>query len=69
MARQPSQGDLKYHFAGPLRPAILLLGLFKTFQLAADIDQDSRKFRPNGHHGPHHSFLRREHLVAQARGI
>jgi hypothetical protein len=34
MAREPRQGDLEDDLAGSLRPAILLLGLFETFQLA-----------------------------------
>jgi hypothetical protein len=58
------QGDLKNDFAGPLRPAILLLRIFQAFQLAADINQHAGDLRTDGHQRAHHPLLGREHLVA-----
>jgi hypothetical protein len=41
MFGKPRQGDLQNDLPGARRPAICLLGLLETFQLAANIDQDS----------------------------
>jgi hypothetical protein len=41
MLGKPRQSDLQNDLSGARRPAICLLGLLETFELAANIDQDS----------------------------
>jgi len=69
MPGKAGQRDLQHDLARALRPAILLLSLFETFQLTANIDQHARDFRTHRHQRPHHSFLRGDHLVAQQRRV
>ena len=62
------QGDLENDFAGALRSAILLLGIFKAFQLAANIDQHAGDLGPTAI-SARITRLCREHLVAKRRGV
>jgi hypothetical protein len=38
MSGETRKRDLEHDLAAPLRPTLILLGLFEAFQLAADID-------------------------------
>ena len=41
VARETGEGDLEHDLAGALRPAVRLLGLFQSFELAANVDEDA----------------------------
>ena len=45
---EPDQCELQDDFAGPLRPPRAALSHFETLQVAADVDENARKFGPYG---------------------
>jgi hypothetical protein len=49
----------------PARPAIRLLGLFETFELAADIDDDAADLGPDLVQRAYDALLGGDHLVAE----
>ncbi|MEZ5874526.1 MAG: hypothetical protein R3D30_06750 [Hyphomicrobiales bacterium] len=69
MLGQPGQGDLQHDLTGPLRPPVFLLGVLKTFELAADVDKHACELRTYGHERPHHPLLGSKHLVTKRRWI
>lgn len=68
MAREPGQSDLEHDLAGALRPAIRLLGLFETFELAADIHEDAADLRADLVKPAHDALLGGDDLVAEIAG-
>ena len=63
---QSRQGDLENDFAGALRSAILLLGIFKAFQLAPNIDRHAGDLGPTAISA---RITCREHLVTKRGGV
>ena len=67
MPGELAERDLQDDFAGTLRPAAGFFARFKTFQMAADVDQNACEVRADGGKRPLHALVRRDDGIANIR--
>jgi hypothetical protein len=68
MSGEPSQRDLKDAFAGSLRPAILLLGVFEALSARSKY-RPARPTLAHSHERTQHPLFGGDHVIAQRCGV
>jgi hypothetical protein len=68
MACEAGKSELQHHFAGTRGPSTLALDILKTFEEAANIEQQTCEFRTNGVKRQMDALARRDHGIGQCAG-
>src|SRR6476660_2113542 len=68
VAGEAGESELQHHFARARGPGALALDILKTFEEAANIEQQTCEFRTNGVKRLMDALARRDHCIGKCAG-